>query len=209
MKPWNCLIGSIDSLFLDASVVINLIATKCPEIILDILPNRILVSEHAAIEVARGDSRRPRPLNTVSALAEGGKFEIVAPGSAALPCFETLVAGVAKQTLGDGEAATIACALGSGAIALIDDRKALRICGGRFSGLKTATTMDLLSHDQVWKVLGSDSVRSAIPRALYHGRMHVPVRYLNWVVELTGQRKAMLCHSLPKSVRRPTRVPPR
>ena len=65
-------------------------------------------------------------------LAATGLVEIVRLGNVGIGYFTALVSGSAAQTLDDGEAATIAYALECSATALIDERKANRICAERF-----------------------------------------------------------------------------
>jgi len=100
-----------------------------------------------------------------------------------------LVAGSAADTLDDGEAATLACALERGGIAVIDERKALRLCGARFPGLATASSLDLLSHGAVVGALGTKALAEAVFRALRDARMQVFDRHLDWAVELIGKEK--------------------
>ena len=60
--------------------------------------------------------------------------------------FEDLVIGQGAATLDDGEAATIAYGVEKGAITLIDERKATRICGERYPRLIVGNSLDLLSQ---------------------------------------------------------------
>ena len=203
MRPWNCLEGAEDAVVLDASVMINVIATGRPDQILRAIPNRILVTDDAATEVARGESRSLDSHDPISRLADRQSLEIVSLGNDARLCFDSLVAGAAKQTLGDGEAATIASAIENRGIALIDERKAPRICRDRFPKLRAATSMDLLMHGQVWKALGCRGLADAVVNALLFGRMRVPGEYHESVVDLIGLDRASACHSLPRSVRCP------
>jgi predicted nucleic acid-binding protein len=59
------------------------------------------------------------------------------------------VVGPAQTTLDDGEAATIAHAVALNGVALIDERKANRICTERFPELRIASTVDILVHPSV------------------------------------------------------------
>lgn len=209
MRPWNCLEDVGDAVVLDASVIINVIATGKPNQILRATPNRILVTDDAAAEVDCGESRNLQSHDTITKLADRQSLEIVSLGNDARLCFDSLVAGAAKQTLGDGEAATIASAIENRGIALIDERKALRICRERFPRLRTATSMDLLMHEQVWKALGRRELADAVFNALVFGRMRVSSEYHESVVDLIGQDRASACHSLPRSVRCPRGNPNR
>ena len=159
----------------DTSVVINLNATGCSEAILGALPNRCVVV-----------------------------YESAQLGDVGTSHFAGLVGGAAADTLDDGEAATIACAIERSTIALIDDRKAIRICAERFPHLAVGCTVDVLAQHHVQAALGR-RLADAVFNALDRGRMRVPERYEQWVVDLIGEERTALCHSLPRRVRQPRR----
>jgi hypothetical protein len=121
--------------------------------------------------------------------------------------FTSLVSGPTMETLDDGEAATIAYAYDQGAIALIDERKANRICADRFTQLVSGCTLDLFAHADVRNHLGTDAFAEALYNALYYGRMRVQARHAAWVVSIIGPERAKHCRSLPRHARQrlPTR----
>ena len=108
------------------------------------------------------------------------------------------------MTLDDGEAATIAYAVGRGAIAVIDERKATRIGAELFPALRIACTVDMLAHPQVQDDLGKEMLADAVFRALRDGRMRVFPHHIEWVVGLIGPEKVAACRSLPGSARKTT-----
>jgi predicted nucleic acid-binding protein len=185
----------------DTSVVINLDASGYFNRILEALPNRLLISEIVENEVRRGEIEGARQENGVWEIIACGQAEVVALTCEGLWRFRSLTSGRAVETLGDGEAATIACALELGAAALIDERKGLRISAQRFPSLVTATTLDALAHPQVQSALGMTSLSEAVFNALTRARMRVPQQYYQWVVDLIGADNARKCNSLPRSVR--------
>src|SRR5688572_12188652 len=63
--------------------------------------------------------------------------------------FEGLVIGSAVSTLDDGEAATIARAVGGAATPIIDERKVNRICRESYPEMQVGCTVDLLCHERV------------------------------------------------------------
>ena len=204
MPSWNCLNNTSDLMVLDASVVINLIATQEDEGILAALPNRVVVTEQAAFEVRRGSSSRS------STARAGGeptsilqRLEIVSLEGAAASIFRDLVAGSGSQTVGDGEAATIAYANENDAISVMDDRKAVKVCRERFPDIRTASTMDILTHDRVGEAFGNDRTASLVFEALQNARMRVAAPYHRWTVDLIGQDRAIQCLSLPRRIRDP------
>lgn len=204
MEPPNCLNDSTEPVVADASVVINLNACGYVDLIMDALPNRMLIAEGVAEEVKRGQTRVSGTSSSISDLTSHGWVETVTLSPAGRRRFRGLAEGSAGQTLGDGEAATIASALDLGAIALIDERKALRICSARFPELLTGVTLDVFTHHRVKSVLGRERLSAAVFNALFWGRMRVPAHYLQRVVDLIGASNAMKCRSLPRSVRQPS-----
>ena len=200
----NFLNDSSVSVVADASVVINLNATGCMDSILEALPNRLLITEEVAEEVGFSCVGA----NAVSTLKLHGYAEIVALSPTEMQRFSSLVAGSASQTLGDGEAATITCALEYGAIALIDDRKARRICSERFPQLMTGFTVDVFTHHRVAANLGRKQLSDAVFNALCRGRMRIPYHHLEWVVDLIGRHRATKCLSLPQRIRQAGEPPP-
>lgn len=120
--------------------------------------------------------------------------------------YRSLIEGSAENTLDDGEAATIACALGRDGVALIDEGKATRICADRFPGLALVSSVDLLIHPLVADRLGFSGQSVAVFLALRDARMNVPRDLLQKVAALIGSEWATECPSLPSSVRVPSLV---
>ena len=116
----------------DTSVVINLITTGCAPAIVRALPNRVVVVDVVRAELETAKRRGLQHLSRLSELVATGVIEIVMLDDAAMQYFEDLVIGPAGLTLDDGEAATIAYAMEQAGTALIDERKATRICAARF-----------------------------------------------------------------------------
>ncbi|MYH60226.1 MAG: hypothetical protein F4148_00125 [Caldilineaceae bacterium SB0675_bin_29] len=186
----------------DASVVINLNATGCSGTILDALPNRCAVPEQVALELEDGRRNGHNDADGLDELVAACQVEIVRLSNHGLQHFRTLVLGPAAQTLDDGEAATIAYALEQNAVALIDERKANRLCSERFNALHIGCTVDVLMHAAIEATLGRIGLAEAVFNALYNGRMRVPAHHVGWVVNLIGSERAEQCASLPRSVRR-------
>jgi len=189
----------------DTSAVINLNATGCACDILRALPNRFLVVDVVSSELDRG-RRSGRPdADILEGLVSERLVEIVKLDEIAEAHFERLVVGPAAETLDDGEAATIAYAARAGMIAVIDERKATRLCAGLFPQLRISCTVDILSHADVHRTLGGSLIADAVFRALKNGRMRVLPQHVKWVVELIGPARAAECPSLPKHARQPQR----
>ncbi len=117
------------------------------------------------IELEEG-RRRGRPdADLLNELVVAKRIEMVTLGNPAAAIFEELVIGPAAMTLDDGEAATIAYAVEQGAITIIDERKANRICGARFPKLRVGSTVDLFAHPAVMDSLGREPFRGSGERA--------------------------------------------
>ena len=185
----------------DTSVVINLIATRFSGFILESLPNRIVVVEDVVFELEAGRRNGRHDVDRLDALVATGKIEVVHLGTTGIAYFTGLVSGSAADTLDDGEAATIAYALEHGAIALLDEQKATKICASRFPNILTGCTVDVLAHGAITSGLDRVSLAEAVFNALYFGRMRVPTQYVDWVVNLIGPDRTRRCVSLPKSIR--------
>ena len=201
MERQSCLNDLTLPVVADTSVIINLNASGCAEAILDALPNRFLVVSEVRLELEEDRHTGRNDATALNALVASGQVEIAQLGDSDIQHFSDLVTGPAAQTLDDGEAATIAYALEHGAVVLIDERKANRICTERFPALVTGSTVDLLAQGNVQAALGHDRLAEAVFHALRHGRMRVLPHHVPWVVDLIGQTRAARCPSLPRSVR--------
>ena len=185
---------------LDASVVINLNATGRAADILRMFPVPPVVTENARHELMLGASKAHADFNRLEALVRSGLCGIV-PVGAGISIYESLVKGPARETLDDGEAATIAYAAASGRAAMIDERKARRICAQRFPDLTILSTVDLLLHRSIRDALGESDQADAVFGALHGARMRVPRERVEEVVARIGEARAALCPSLPGSFR--------
>ena len=122
-------------------------------------------------------------------------------GENSLNIYEALIDGNASSTLDDGEAATIAYAIEVRGIAIIDEKKARRICGEGFPNLRLLSTADLLLDDLIGDALGRIGQAESIFNALISARMRVPEEKLSLVIKVIGEERAAKCLSLPKAAR--------
>lgn len=188
-------------LILDASVVINVIATGCGSAVLAALNRPLVVVDHVVDELEDGRNYGRQDADALAALVVEGRIRRVSLADSDASRFTGLVTGPSIETLDDGEAATIAFAVGSGGIAVIDERKATRICAERFPTLFCKSTVDLLMHPDVESHLSRVILASAVYNALKAARMRVPHQHVDWVVALIGRERAAECPSLPRSSR--------
>ena len=194
IKPHTVLVA-------DASVVINLNATGRAHDIITALPMRYAVTENARGELAGGARNGHHDAEKLQTLLDGGFVDLVRLGDTGNSVYEFLVEGSALRTLDDGEAATIGYAYEVGGVAMIDERKARRLCADRFPELQIVSTVDLLLHEIVAGALGRQGQIDAVVNALQLARMRVPRDQLNRIVTLIGDQRAAVCRSLPKVAR--------
>lgn len=185
----------------DASVVINLNATGCALEIIRAQPSLMVVTDNAFAELARGSCNGHGDGEKLQGLIDARAVRLVTLDGNGSRIYELLVEGAAMRTLDDGEAATIGYAHQVGGIAMIDERKARTICAREFPHLVLASTVDLLVHEHIERVLGKRGQAEAIVNALCGARMRVPPHQIEAVVGLIGSEAAAGCHSLPRSVR--------
>lgn len=185
----------------DASVVINLNATGRARDIIRAVPNPFATTGNVIAELAKGERNGHSDGAKLWALIEQGHVGLITAGTTGNGTYESLIEGAAEQTLDDGEATTIACAVNSGSLAMIDERKARTICARRFPKLLVASTVELLLHEAVEAALGKQGQIEVIIAALRCARMRVPPSHIEKVVALIGEECAASCDSLPKAAR--------
>lgn len=186
-----------DIVVADASVLINLNATGHFESIIRASAFAVHVTQNAFDELRRGSRNGHRDASAVEALSQRGMITIVPLAENAEPAYRSLIEGDASETLDDGEAATIAQAHFIAGVALIDEKKASRICGGRFPDLCVASTAELLLDKRISEALGA-SHADAVFMALTGARMNVPPEHQAAIRRLIGDENASLCKSLPQ-----------
>ena len=189
------------SLVGDASVWINLVATGRADQILRSSPVELVITTTALGELESGRAKGRQTAAEVARLIDVGLVRLVSLPSSDEAVFLDLVAGPTSLTLDDGEAATIAYALGSGTVALIDERKATDLCAHRYPALIVMSTTDLLLAHPIASSFKADGLSQCLFRALTVARMRVPDRHLAGVCDLLGPDRCRECRSLPASWR--------
>jgi predicted nucleic acid-binding protein len=197
----TCLTDPSLAIVLDASAAINICASGCAADLIRAIRSPVLVVDEVPAELEEGRRRGRKEMDELESLITGKLVQVVALQGSAEAVFESLVIGDASHTLDDGEAATIAYAVSHSAIAIIDERKALRICGERFPALLTGCTVDLFANELALSSLGTPRIAKALFDALQIARMRVLPHHVDWVVGLIGTDQAGKCASLPKSAR--------
>lgn len=189
------------TLIIDASVAINLNATNRAAEIISALPSMMVVTQNAIEELEGGSRMGHNDAQLLQELVAGNLVSSVSMGENSLNVYEALIDGSASSTLDDGEAATIAYAIEVGGIAVIDEKKARRICEENFPNLRLLSTVDLLLDALILNALGRIGQADSIYNALASARMRVPEERLSLVISVIGEERAAGCVSLPKAVR--------
>ena len=167
-------------LFLDASVIINLVASGRSDEILQALGHPIFIEQAICSEFKRDPRDGSDAKIIIEKLVNQARLKVITLSDSQYETFLGLTGALPPDDLGDGEAATIACACGVGA-AVIDERKATRIATDAFPNLPVYSSLDLLCADSTIKALGKAEVSNAVRDAISKARMRVPHPWKNWV----------------------------
>lgn len=171
-------------LFLDTSVVINLVASRRIEDLQRALGRPLMIEEAVMTEVRRDPRDGSDGIALMRKLTGDGVLRLTRLDDLQHEHFFRLVGAPVPDDLGDGEAAAIASAIDRGLVVL-DERKARRIIARDFPRLTACCSLDLLCCEQVHSALGSAVVAEAVQNALRLGRMRVPVEWRAFVAHLT------------------------
>jgi hypothetical protein len=192
---------STTPLAIDASVTINLSACRVGGGILRAMGRPIIVSDVISEELLNDPPAGRDDAGQLRAWIEDGLIQEIPLAALDDAVFRSLVSGSASETLDDGEAATISLAIAHSAAAVLDERKAIRICGARYPAIHLASTTDLLLHPAVMAQFGESAISDALFDALTGARMRVLPHNLGRVLSLLGAARAELCPSLPRASR--------
>ena len=201
MSPSELRVDSTKTLIADTSAVINITASGHAVEIIEAIPNRFIVTAQVVLEVEAGRDRDPLSAGQLHELIRTDRVEVVVMNEVAKASFEKLVIGPARDTLDNGEAATIAIALERGGIPLIDERKARRICRERYPDLFYGCAVDIFRYPEVREALGEAGLALSVLNALQNARMRVLPEYEGWVVNLIGSENVAQCKSLSRAAR--------
>jgi predicted nucleic acid-binding protein len=198
----SCLSEEDCELVLDSSVVINLLATGHAASILKALAMSVVLTDNVLREVELGSSNGRQEVGFLQEMITEQVLAIRELEGHALETFFTLVSGPASESLGDGEAATLALAHARGCSAAIDEKTATRLATDRFASTRLVTTVDILAHDGVRAGLGDARLAEAAFQALRLARMQVREQQFDWIARLIGPQNVKACSSLRRLARR-------
>lgn len=174
-------------LVLDASVIINVLASGAAERILGALSTRLVVADVTSREIVRNPLDPSDRTNPIDALAAQRVVERLPVGGDALQTFISLVGAPPPDHLGDGESGAIALAKHLDLAVALDDGKARRICRERFPHLQLVASVEVFAHANVSAALGSN-LAEAVHGAMLHARMRVLPEHREWVGNMLGER---------------------
>lgn len=200
----SCLTDQNEAIVLDASVIINLLATGHASEILQALSVPLFVTGNVVREIEQGVANGRPETALLAGLITSNYLQLQELSGQSAAYFFSLVSGNTSDSLGDGEAATLALAHCNGWSAAIDEKKATRIAGERLGSVKLVTTVDILAHEPVRTSLGGAALAGAVVQALQVARMQVWPRQLEWVAQLIGDDNLARCACLKKYARRKT-----
>ncbi|KAB0567732.1 hypothetical protein [Brucella pituitosa] len=193
--------GSVSpNLVVDTSVIINLNATGQGADVVRAFGVTLRASTIVRDELIADRFSARNDADMATKLADDGLLEFVELDDEGERLFAGLVSGSTAETLDDGEAATLAAGAVLGYTVVIDERKAQRIAGERFTSMQIITTADILCSERVVSGLGTAAVGNLIFNGLVGARMFVPERHHGWVANVLGERITK-CHSLPAALR--------
>ena len=185
----------------DASMWVSLAATGEAAAYIRAFGFRAVITEPAFDELARGRAKGRMAADEVVALIYMNLVEQVRLEPEDEPLFLGLLSGPASETLDDGEAATLTWAARTGALAIIDEKKATLVAVRHAPEVAIQSTVDLMLASGVVATLGRARVATGIYAALTNALMRVPPHRLDDVVGLIGVERARHCRSLPAALR--------
>ncbi|MBR0778976.1 hypothetical protein JQ625_29480 [Bradyrhizobium diazoefficiens] len=198
----SCLTEEDCELVLDSSVVINLLATGHAAAILKSLAMPVVLTDNVVREVEFDSFKGRHEIGLLQEMIADQVLLVRQLEGQALETFFALVSGPASESLGDGEAATLALAHAKGCSAAIDEKKATRLAAERFASTRLVTTVDILAHNSVRVGLGEAMLADAAFQALRFARMQVREHQFNWIARLIGPQNVEACSSLRRLARR-------
>lgn len=179
----------------DTSFLINLNATSFSlEIIDKMKPSTIIITQQVYDELKNGQNSKYGDFDKINEFISKGFMKLQPLRSSALNIYENIVLGTAKYSLDDGEASVIACAVDLKIYAIIDEKKATRICREQYPDLKTFHTLD------IFKIyLNKPLIQNATQNALKGARMYIPKSRYDELKEIVGNNFMEECSCISHS----------
>lgn len=197
-SPHDILDGQI---VVDASVLINLLATSDPAVILRALGEPMVVAD-AAREVRRNPRTGATGREVLEPLLASGLLHRVTMAEHEAETFVELVGASPPDDLDDGEAATIAFALSRGHAVAIDEAKAQRILSEKYDRIRCMSTVALYRGLLEREVFDRHFICACVYDSIKLARMRVATTEIAWVCALLDPEQREGCTSLRRSHRR-------
>ena len=188
MKSPSILKQNSDPLFLDTSVLINLLACGKIGELAGALGRPMIVEETVVRETRWHPKTKEDGTSAVRSLVGARVLQMAQMNEAQAIAFLELVGAASPDDLDDGEAATLAITGGQGAV-VIDERKGRRVAGEKFPELQVLSTLDIICCPQVIDQLGLDESLLLVTEAKNVGRKRILPSWRDWLrfqFEATG-----------------------
>lgn len=183
-------------LVIDASVLINVLGTGCPAQVLQCLCRVFAIDQITLNEVDTDPATRKSSKEILDSLKSQGLLEVVQMDNEAYERFLSFTSASSPDDLDDGEAATLSHAAQGVYVAVIDERKAIRIASIHTPAIPVLHSIDLLAAPEILNQLGRDRSANIIYMALRNARMRIPSDVRQWITTLLGDVRAQECPGL-------------
>lgn len=187
------------TIVLDSSAVINILACGQSARFLTTLGCSVVIPRQVIDEISREPMQHFDNGDSFSSLLQSGLLLPHDLVDEYYLSFLDLVGAASPNSLGDGEAATIASAEQLQCAAVIDERKATRIARNRRDPGLTTCTVDLYAYGLTTARYSRDDVASLVFSSMQYARMRIPPDRRAWVVDLIGEDRARQCTCFPQS----------
>lgn len=181
----------------DSSAIINLIGSGFAKRILTKLSAPSLLEGFVYNEVTKERKRRV----FVDGLVARKLLQAVDMDDNEASFFVSLISSSPKDSLHDGEAATLSIARYRKGIAVIDEKKALRIAREQNRPIPTCCTLDLLRLPSIIQDIKGPKLNKAVFNALKRARMRIPINHEEWVLGLLSAEQIAQCTSIRNQMR--------
>lgn len=185
---------------LDASVLINLLATGRAATILANLDRKVLITSQAYSEVLRDPYTERNASETIKPLETANLISRRKLKGRTIRLYKILISP-AGDALDKGEAATIGFCDEHKLIAVIDERKGKKVADQNSSVPLTVGSLDVLAYKKVIESFSSAEYREALLNAGRLGRMSFPVEWGQWAENILEESVARTLPGLKRFYR--------
>jgi predicted nucleic acid-binding protein len=158
---------------LDASAIFNLLGCKKPIDVLQALGVLCIIEERTMAEIIRHPIPGLCHKEVISSLVEKKHVEIYRMSADEYELYLSLVSGKPTECLDDGESAAIAVAVTQKKTVILDDGKARRVFGARFSSASLASSLKLFLAAAERAGWNAGQIHELIQAARLNARMSI------------------------------------